>query len=45
MQQHGGVILNISATLDYRGRALQAHAGAAKAAIDALTRVLTYVLF
>ncbi|XP_065180652.1 peroxisomal 2,4-dienoyl-CoA reductase [(3E)-enoyl-CoA-producing]-like [Sycon ciliatum] len=36
----GGVILNISATLYYKGDVLQAHAGAAKAAVDALTRHL-----
>ncbi|KAI6646733.1 Peroxisomal 2,4-dienoyl-CoA reductase isoform X1 [Oopsacas minuta] len=35
-----GVILNISATLHYQGVALQAHVGAAKAAIDALTKHL-----
>ena len=35
-----GVILNISATLYYSGSVLQAHAGAAKAAVDALTRHL-----
>ncbi|XP_074648128.1 peroxisomal 2,4-dienoyl-CoA reductase [(3E)-enoyl-CoA-producing]-like [Tubulanus polymorphus] len=40
MQKNGGVILNISATLHYRGNVLQAHAGAAKAAIDALTKHL-----
>ncbi|CEM29753.1 unnamed protein product [Vitrella brassicaformis CCMP3155] len=38
LQQHGGVIINISATLHYSGTLLQAHAGAAKAAIDALTK-------
>ena len=32
---HGGVIVNITATLDYRGNVMQAHAGAAKAAISA----------
>ncbi|KAI7875769.1 NAD(P)-binding protein [Lichtheimia hyalospora FSU 10163] len=32
-----GAVLNISATLYYTGKAFQAHAGAAKAAIDALT--------
>ncbi|CAD5124291.1 DgyrCDS12581 [Dimorphilus gyrociliatus] len=37
-RQKSGVILNITATLDYRGTPLQAHAGSAKAAIDALTR-------
>ena len=33
-----GVILNISATLHYRGDMLQCHAGAAKAANDALLK-------
>lgn len=32
MQNHGGNIVNISATLGYRGQALQVHAGSAKAA-------------
>ncbi|NXY00175.1 DECR2 reductase, partial [Centropus bengalensis] len=32
-RDHGGVIVNITATLSYRGQALQVHAGAAKAAI------------
>lgn len=40
MQEHGGAIVNISATLQYRGDPLQAHAGAAKAGIDALCRHL-----
>ncbi|XP_071960144.1 peroxisomal 2,4-dienoyl-CoA reductase [(3E)-enoyl-CoA-producing]-like [Antedon mediterranea] len=40
MKHHGGVIINISATLAYRGQMLQAHAGPAKAAIDALTKHL-----
>ncbi len=35
-----GCILNITATLSERGTPLQAHAGSAKAAIDALTRHL-----
>uniref|UniRef100_A0A8C3QCJ2 Peroxisomal 2,4-dienoyl-CoA reductase [(3E)-enoyl-CoA-producing] n=1 Tax=Geospiza parvula TaxID=87175 RepID=A0A8C3QCJ2_GEOPR len=39
-RDHGGVIINITATLSYRGQALQVHAGAAKAAIDAMTRHL-----
>lgn len=38
LKDHGGVILNISATLHYAGTVLQAHAGSAKAAIDALTK-------
>ncbi|XP_071617218.1 peroxisomal 2,4-dienoyl-CoA reductase [(3E)-enoyl-CoA-producing] isoform X3 [Heliangelus exortis] len=32
-RDHGGVIVNITATLSYRGQALQVHAGSAKAAI------------
>ena len=32
MQDHGGNIVNISATLGYKGQALQVHAGSAKAA-------------
>uniref|UniRef100_U3IIU6 Peroxisomal 2,4-dienoyl-CoA reductase [(3E)-enoyl-CoA-producing] n=2 Tax=Anas platyrhynchos TaxID=8839 RepID=U3IIU6_ANAPP len=39
-RDHGGVIINITATLGYRGQALQVHAGTAKAAIDAMTRHL-----
>ncbi|XP_065539808.1 peroxisomal 2,4-dienoyl-CoA reductase [(3E)-enoyl-CoA-producing] isoform X3 [Lathamus discolor] len=39
-RDHGGVIVNITATLSYRGQALQVHAGTAKAAIDAMTRHL-----
>lgn len=38
--EKGGNIVNISATLHYRGTALQSHPGSAKAAIDALTRHL-----
>lgn len=38
--QHGGCILNITATLQYTGVPMQAHAGSAKAAIEALTRHL-----
>ncbi|ESO84186.1 hypothetical protein LOTGIDRAFT_229651 [Lottia gigantea] len=37
-KNNGGVIINITATLHFRGQALQAHAGSAKAAIEALTR-------
>nr|XP_041575097.1 peroxisomal 2,4-dienoyl-CoA reductase [(3E)-enoyl-CoA-producing] isoform X1 [Taeniopygia guttata] len=33
-RDHGGIIVNITATLSYRGQALQVHAGAAKAAIE-----------
>jgi peroxisomal 2,4-dienoyl-CoA reductase len=36
----GGVILNISATLQYLGTMGQAHASAAKAGVDTLTRTL-----
>lgn len=32
-QDHGGVIVNITATLSMRGQALQLHAGTAKAAV------------
>ncbi|XP_068963998.1 peroxisomal 2,4-dienoyl-CoA reductase [(3E)-enoyl-CoA-producing] [Petaurus breviceps papuanus] len=39
-RDHGGVIINITATLNYRGRMLQVHAGTAKAAVDAMTRHL-----
>ncbi|XP_043945748.1 peroxisomal 2,4-dienoyl-CoA reductase [(3E)-enoyl-CoA-producing] isoform X2 [Protopterus annectens] len=39
-KDHGGVIVNITATLSYRGQALQVHAGSAKAAIDAMTKHL-----
>ncbi|KAI0218295.1 Peroxisomal 2,4-dienoyl-CoA reductase [Lamellibrachia satsuma] len=38
LKDNGGVIVNISATLGYRGQVLQAHSGTAKAAVDALTR-------
>jgi peroxisomal 2,4-dienoyl-CoA reductase len=40
MQEHGGHILNISATLHYGGTPMQLHVSAAKAAIDAMTRNL-----
>ncbi|XP_006894967.1 PREDICTED: peroxisomal 2,4-dienoyl-CoA reductase [Elephantulus edwardii] len=39
-QDHGGVILNITATLGNRGQIFQVHAGSAKAAVDAMTRHL-----
>lgn len=39
-KEHGGTIVNVSATLGYRGQALQVHAGSAKAANDAMTRHL-----
>lgn len=32
VQNHGGNIVNISATLPYKGQGLQVHAGSAKAA-------------
>jgi peroxisomal 2,4-dienoyl-CoA reductase len=35
---HGGAIVNITAAIQYRGMALQAHVTAAKAGIDALSR-------
>mmetsp|Transcript_7396 Transcript_7396/g.19719 ORF Transcript_7396/g.19719 Transcript_7396/m.19719 type:complete len:293 (+) Transcript_7396:89-967(+) len=37
MKQHGGSIINITATLHWNGELFQAHAGAAKAAIEGLT--------
>jgi peroxisomal 2,4-dienoyl-CoA reductase len=40
VRRGGGVILNITATLDYQGVPMQVHAGSAKAGIDALTRHL-----
>jgi peroxisomal 2,4-dienoyl-CoA reductase len=40
MKEHGGQILNISATLHYGGTPLQLHVSAAKAGVDALTRNL-----
>ncbi|KAL8175154.1 UNVERIFIED_CONTAM: Peroxisomal 2,4-dienoyl-CoA reductase [Gekko kuhli] len=40
LRDHGGVIVNITATLSYRGQALQVHAGTAKAAVDAMTKHL-----
>ncbi|MEP7324703.1 MAG: SDR family NAD(P)-dependent oxidoreductase, partial [Gemmatimonadota bacterium] len=39
-QQRGGRIISISMTLHYRGWPMMAHATAAKAGIDALTRTL-----
>jgi peroxisomal 2,4-dienoyl-CoA reductase len=38
MAEHGGSIVNITAAIQYRGMALQAHVTSAKAGIDALTR-------
>jgi len=40
LKDHGGLIINISATLHYGGTPGQAHVAAAKAAVDALTRTL-----
>jgi peroxisomal 2,4-dienoyl-CoA reductase len=40
MGENGGVIINISASLHWNGSVLQAHPSAAKAGIDALTKVL-----
>jgi peroxisomal 2,4-dienoyl-CoA reductase len=40
MGEHGGRILNISATLHHGGTPSQLHVAAAKAAVDALTRTL-----
>lgn len=44
MKQNGGNIINISATLHHSGTALQSHSGAAKAAVDALTKHLAVEL-
>lgn len=38
LRHHGGAVVNISAAIQYRGMALQAHVVSAKAGIDALTR-------
>ncbi|XP_061196091.1 peroxisomal 2,4-dienoyl-CoA reductase [(3E)-enoyl-CoA-producing]-like [Saccostrea echinata] len=40
MKSNGGVIINITATLSFRGQHLQTHAGSAKAAIEAMTKHL-----
>jgi peroxisomal 2,4-dienoyl-CoA reductase len=40
LKEHGGQILNISATLHYLGTPMQLHVSAAKAGVDALTRNL-----
>jgi peroxisomal 2,4-dienoyl-CoA reductase len=40
LKEHGGQIVNISATLHYGGAPSQLHVAAAKAAVDALTRTL-----
>lgn len=40
LRDHGGQILNVSATLHYAATPLQVHASAAKAGVDAITRTL-----
>lgn len=40
LSEHGGNIINISATLHYGATPMQVHAAAAKAAVDAVTRTL-----
>lgn len=40
MKKSGGCIINITAELHWNGSALQAHSAAAKAGVDALTRVM-----
>ena len=40
LRDHGGKVINVSATLHYAGTPLQVHASAAKAAVDAVTRTL-----
>eukprot|EP00352_Strombidinopsis_acuminata_P003539 CAMPEP_0176384032 /NCGR_PEP_ID=MMETSP0126-20121128/33989_1 /TAXON_ID=141414 ORGANISM="Strombidinopsis acuminatum, Strain SPMC142" /NCGR_SAMPLE_ID=MMETSP0126 /ASSEMBLY_ACC=CAM_ASM_000229 /LENGTH=65 /DNA_ID=CAMNT_0017749477 /DNA_START=467 /DNA_END=664 /DNA_ORIENTATION=+ len=40
MKKHGGVIINVSATLHWSGSVFQIHAAAAKASVDAITKVL-----
>lgn len=40
LRDHGGQIINISATIHYAATPLQVHASAAKAAVDAITRTL-----
>lgn len=40
MKQNGGSIVNISASLHYLGTLMQVHSSAAKAGVDAITRVL-----
>lgn len=40
LRDHGGNIINISATLHYGATPLQVHASAAKAAVDSMTRSL-----
>ncbi len=38
LRDHGGAVVNVSAAIQYRGMALQAHVVSAKAGIDALSR-------
>jgi peroxisomal 2,4-dienoyl-CoA reductase len=38
LREHGGAVVNISAAIQYRGIALQAHVVSAKAGVDALSR-------
>lgn len=40
LRDHGGHVLNITATLHYAATPLQVHASAAKAGVDAITRTL-----
>mmetsp|Transcript_26918 Transcript_26918/g.36707 ORF Transcript_26918/g.36707 Transcript_26918/m.36707 type:complete len:180 (+) Transcript_26918:363-902(+) len=40
MKQNGGIIINISATLHWNGSVFQVHSAAAKAGVDAITKVL-----
>lgn len=40
MKEHGGVIINISASLHWAGSALQVHSGSAKAGVDTITKTL-----
>jgi peroxisomal 2,4-dienoyl-CoA reductase len=40
LRDHGGCILNVSATLHYGATPMQIHAAAAKAAVDSITRSL-----
>ncbi len=42
--QEPKIIINISATLHYNGTLMQTHSGAAKAAIDAMTKHLAVEL-
>uniref|UniRef100_H2YT32 Peroxisomal 2,4-dienoyl-CoA reductase [(3E)-enoyl-CoA-producing] n=1 Tax=Ciona savignyi TaxID=51511 RepID=H2YT32_CIOSA len=40
LKEHGGNVVNITATLGYKGTVMQTHAGCAKAAIDTMTKHL-----